>query len=72
MKDCDIVIAAMIQATFPVLIKEMEKQDIMKPVLTTYVNVSKTLTDANAEHVQKLMKTEGAPVGLSEADDHLV
>jgi len=52
----------MIQATFPVLIKEMEKQDIMKPVLTTYVNVSKTLTDANAEHVQKLMKTEGAGI----------
>ena len=68
-KDCDMVIAAMIQATFPVLIKEMEKQDIMKPVLTTYVNVSKTLTDANAEHVQKLMKTEGAGIyGLGWVD----
>ena len=68
-KDCDMVIAAMIQAPFPVLIKEMEKQDIMKPVLTTYVNVSKTLTDANAEHVQKLMKTEGAGIyGLGWVD----
>jgi len=61
-KDCDVVIGAMIQATFPVLIKEMEKQDVMKPVITTYVNVSKTITDANAEHVQKLMKTDGAGI----------
>ncbi len=61
-KDCDMVLGAMIQATLPVLIKEMEKQDVMKPVLTTYVNVSKTITDANAEHVQKLMKTESAGI----------
>ena len=61
-KDCDMVLGAMIQATLPVLIKEMEKQDVMKPVLTTYVNVSKTITTANAEHVQKLMKTEGAGI----------
>ena len=62
MKDCDLVIGAMIQATIPVLVKEMEKQDIMKPVITTYVNVSKTITDANAEHIQKLMHTETAGI----------
>ncbi len=61
-KDCDMVLGAMIQATLPVLIKEMEKQDVMKPVLTTYVNVSATITTANAEHVQKLMHTEGAGI----------
>lgn len=61
-KDCDVVIGAMIQATFPVLAKEMEKQDVMKPVITTYVNVSKTITDANAEHIQKLMHTETAGI----------
>ncbi len=62
MKDCDLILGAMIQATFPVLVKEMEKQDVMKPVITTYVNVSKTITDANAEHIQKLMHTEGAGI----------
>lgn len=61
-KDCDVVIGAMIQATLPVLIKEMEKQDVMKPVITTYVNVSATITDANGEHVQKLMHTEDAGI----------
>ncbi len=61
-KDCDMILGAMIQATLPVLIKEMEKQDVMKPVLTTYVNVSATITTANAEHVQKLMHTEEAGI----------
>jgi ABC-type branched-subunit amino acid transport system substrate-binding protein len=61
-KDCDLIVGAMIQGTLPTLIKEMEKQDVMKPVITTYVNVSATITDANGEHVQKLMKTEGAGI----------
>ncbi len=61
-KDCDLIIGAMIQATLPVLVKEMEKQDVMKPVITTYVNVSATITQANAEHVQKLMHTEEAGI----------
>lgn len=62
MKNADIVIAAAIQATFPTIIKEMEKQDIMKPVITTYVNVSKTLTTANAPHIQKLMHNDKAGI----------
>lgn len=69
MKGCDMVIAAAIQATFPTIIKEMEKQDIMVPVITTYVNVSATLTTNNAEHVQKLMHTESAGIyGLGWVD----
>lgn len=61
-KDCDMVLGAMIQATLPVVMKEMEKQDVMKPILTTYVNVSATITETNAEHIQKLMHTEEAGI----------
>lgn len=61
-KDCDIILGAMIQATLPVVLKEMEKQDVMKPILTTYVNVSATITETNAEHIQKLMHTEEAGI----------
>lgn len=61
-KDCDVVIGAMIQNTLPSLIKEMEKQDVMIPVITSYVNISLPITQANAEHVQKLMHTEEAGI----------
>lgn len=61
-KDCDLVIGAMIQNTLPTLIKEMEKQDVMIPMITSYVNVSLPITQANAEHVQKLMHTEDAGI----------
>lgn len=45
----DIVIVAAIQGTFPQIIKEMAKQGLNKPTLTTYVNADQRMTAAVKE-----------------------
>ena len=47
----DVVIVAAIQATFPQIIKEMSKQGLHVPTLTTYVNVSANVVDVIKEDV---------------------
>ncbi len=47
--DVDVVIIAAIQGTFPQIVKEMAKQGLYKPTLTTYVNADQRMTAAVAE-----------------------
>ena len=69
MKECDMVIAACIQATFPLVIAEMERQEIIIPVITSYVNVSAVFTATTGPYVQDLMKSDDAGIyGLGWAD----
>lgn len=58
----DVIIAAAIQATFPPVVKEMEKQGLMKPVVTTYVNNSASITTTNAQHIPNLVSNPDAGV----------
>ncbi|MBQ4100002.1 MAG: ABC transporter substrate-binding protein [Oscillospiraceae bacterium] len=69
LKECDIVIAACLQATFPLVLVEMEKQSLIVPVITSYVNVSAVFTTTTGPFVQKLMKSDDAGIyGLGWAD----
>lgn len=45
-EDVDVVIIAAIQGTFPQIAKELAKQGMDKPAITTYVNVDQRMTDA--------------------------
>ncbi len=45
-EDVDVVIIAAIQGTFPQIAKELGKQGMDKPAITTYVNVDQTMTEA--------------------------
>lgn len=47
----DVVIIAAIQGTFPQIAKEMAKQGLHKPTLTTYVNADQRMTALVAEDV---------------------
>jgi ABC-type branched-subunit amino acid transport system substrate-binding protein len=47
----DVVVVAAIQATFPQIVKEMSKQGLHVPTLTTYVNVSANVVDVIKEDV---------------------
>jgi ABC-type branched-subunit amino acid transport system substrate-binding protein len=47
----DVVIVAAIQSTFPQIIKEMAKQGLHVPTLTTYVNVSSNVVDVIKDDV---------------------
>ena len=47
----DVVIIAAIQGTFPQIAKEMAKQGLHKPTLTTYVNADQRMTQLVAEDV---------------------
>jgi ABC-type branched-subunit amino acid transport system substrate-binding protein len=47
----DAVVVAAIQGTFPQIVKELAKQAVNKPVLTTYVNADQKMTAAVAEAV---------------------
>lgn len=49
--DVDVVIIAAIQGTFPQIAKEMAKQGLFKPTLTTYVNADQRMTALVAEDV---------------------
>lgn len=49
--DVDVVIIAAIQGTFPQIVKEMAKQGLFKPSLTTYVNADQRMTALVAEDV---------------------
>jgi len=62
LKDCDIFIAATIQAVYPIVIKELEKQGVMKPVLTSYVNVDAKITENNKDHVTGLLSDPEAGI----------
>lgn len=50
-EDVDFVIIAAIQGTFPQIVKELAKQGVYKPALTTYVNADQRMTAAVAEDV---------------------
>lgn len=47
----DVVVIAAIQGTFPQIAKEMAKQGLYKPTLTTYVNADQRMTALVAEDV---------------------
>ena len=47
----DVVIVAAIQGTFPQIVKEMAKQGMTAPTLTTYVNVASAMVDAVKDDV---------------------
>jgi len=47
----DVVVIAAIQGTFPQIAKEMAKQGLHKPTLTTYVNADQRMTQLVAEDV---------------------
>lgn len=47
----DVVIIAAIQSTFPQVVKEMSKQGLHVPTLTTYVNVSANVVDVIKDDV---------------------
>jgi len=47
----DVVVVAAIQGTFPQIVKEMAKQGLYKPTLTTYVNADQRMTALVAEDV---------------------
>ena len=47
----DVVVIAAIQGTFPQIAKEMAKQGLFKPTLTTYVNADQRMTALVAEDV---------------------
>lgn len=47
----DVVIVAAIQGTFPQIVKELAKQGMDKPVITTYVNADITMTESVAKDV---------------------
>lgn len=49
--DVDVVIIAAIQGTFPQIVKEMAKQGLYKPTLTTYVNADQRMVALVAEAV---------------------
>ncbi len=49
--DVDVVVVAAIQGTFPQIIKELAKQGVYKPTLTTYVNADQRMTALVAEDV---------------------
>jgi ABC-type branched-subunit amino acid transport system substrate-binding protein len=51
--DVDVVIIAAIQGTFPQIAKEMAKQGLHKPTLTTYVNADQRMTALVKEDVNK-------------------
>ncbi|SHI93732.1 ABC-type branched-chain amino acid transport system, substrate-binding protein [Geosporobacter subterraneus DSM 17957] len=45
-ENVDVVIIAAIQGTFPQIVKELAKQGMDKPAITTYVNVDQRMTEA--------------------------
>lgn len=47
----DIIVIAAIQGTFPQIVKELAKQGVTKPTLTTYVNADQRMTALVAEDV---------------------
>lgn len=49
--DVDVVIIAAIQGTFPQIVKEMAKQGLNQPTLTTYVNADQRMTALVTEEV---------------------
>lgn len=49
--EVDVVIIAAIQGTFPQIAKEMAKQGMTTPALTTYVNVASSMVDAVKDDV---------------------
>lgn len=49
--DVDVVVIAAIQGTFPQIVKEMAKQGLYKPTLTTYVNADQRMVALVAEAV---------------------
>lgn len=50
-EDVNVVIIAAIQGTFPQIAKEMAKQGMTAPTLTTYVNVASSMVDAVKDDV---------------------
>lgn len=49
--DVDFVVIAAIQGTFPQIVKEMAKQGLHKPAITTYVNADERMTAAVKDSV---------------------
>ena len=51
-EDVDFIIGASIQQTFPTIVKALAEQGNTKPVITTYVNVAPTISEAISESIE--------------------
>lgn len=50
-ENVDVVIVAAIQGTFPQIVKELAKQGLYKPTITTYVNADQKMTESVTDDV---------------------